>query len=250
MREKSTTVPTKMEILMINPPYVVGLSPSYVVEWRARLDVYDTESTSTAQEVVRGSLIQTGSISGGIHINFKGMKLSPRQLPPRRPVTRPDVQAAIEAMGRVLEERERADAEAGYATDLIIVVTGPPGSGATTAALAFLHQHAHRFTTHMHVNFDHTTEHADNLTTPAQVIDRWLIDFGVPPDETPPGLPMLEAWWRSITQDGLAMLIDGATSPGQVRPLLPGGPSLILITSRTDLAGLVMRDGARMISLL
>lgn len=233
---------------MLNPAYVVGLSPSYVVEWRARLDNYDTKSANTTQEIVRGSLIQAGSISGGIHINFKGMKLSPRQLPPRRPVTRPDVQAAIEAMDRELEERERADAEAGYATHLLIVVTGPPRSGATTAALAFLHQHAHRFTAHMHVNFNHITEHADNPTTPAQVINRWLIDFGVPADQIPPGLPMLGAWWRSVTQDGLAMLIDGAVALQQVRPLLPGGPSLILITSRTPLAGLV-RDGARIIAL-
>jgi hypothetical protein len=78
------------------------------------------------------------------------------------------------------------------------------------------------------------------------VLGRWLRDLGVPADQMPAGAAERAAWFRSRTQEGPLVLIDGAVSAAQVRPLLPSGPSITVITSRAVLAGLVM-NGARIV---
>ena len=48
----------------------------------------------------------------------------------------------------------------------------------------------------------------------------------------------------------MLIVLDNAASEEQVRPLLPGSPSvMVLVTSRATLAGLVARDGARRLDL-
>ena len=45
-------------------------------------------------------------------------------------------------------------------------------------------------------------------------------------------------------------MLDNAATVEQVRPLLPGSPSvMVVVTSRDSLAGLVARDGARRLDL-
>ncbi|WP_443072022.1 tetratricopeptide repeat protein [Streptomyces sp. NBC_01477] len=48
----------------------------------------------------------------------------------------------------------------------------------------------------------------------------------------------------------MLVLLDNAATAGQVRPLLPGsGNSLVVVTSRSRLSGLAVRDGARRLTL-
>src|SRR5262249_47899348 len=57
--------------------------------------------------------------------------------------------------------------------------------------------------------------------------------------------------YRSLMSDRrMLILLDNAASARQVRPLLPGtSDCLVLVTSRRDLTGLSVRDGARRVQL-
>jgi hypothetical protein len=189
--------------------------------------------------------VQASAI-GDVHINLQVTQLPPppQQLPQPRPLTRPLAKAAVQALHALLKEHQRMDP----ALPLVLVLTGPAGADVSTAALTFLHALAatadHEPAT-LYTDLHHTPGDQPPAD-PRQVLGRWLHDLGVPADQMPTGTAERAAWYRSRTQDGPLVLIDGAVSAAQVRPLLPSGPSITVITSRAVLAGLVM-NGARIL---
>jgi DNA-binding SARP family transcriptional activator len=80
---------------------------------------------------------------------------------------------------------------------------------------------------------------------PATVLERFLLLLGVSGQHIPQELESRAALYRSRLAGKRALvLLDNAASEEQVRPLLPGGPgSLVLITSRHSLSGLVGAHG-------
>lgn len=77
-------------------------------------------------------------------------------------------------------------------------------------------------------------------------LEDFLRALGVPPAEVPFGVAARAALFRSVLDGRRVLLIlDNAADTAQVRTLLPGAPHcLTLVTSRDDLAGLVIREGA------
>jgi tetratricopeptide (TPR) repeat protein len=87
--------------------------------------------------------------------------------------------------------------------------------------------------------------HSDRAAVnPAAALLTLLAQLGVDPDRMPAGLDDRVALWRSeLAARRTVVVLDNAASSAQVRPLLPGaGTHLVLVTSRRRLTGI---DGAR-----
>jgi DNA-binding SARP family transcriptional activator len=133
----------------------------------------------------------------------------------------------------------------------LVVISGTAGVGKTALAIRFGRQVARRFPDgQLYLNLRGFDPRLAPLE-PAQALRFVLGALGVTPLRMPPDLEARVALFRSIA-DGKRMLVvlDNAASPAQVRPLLPGSAdTLVIVTSRNEMAGLVATDGAQPISL-
>ncbi|KPI22245.1 NB-ARC domain protein [Actinobacteria bacterium OV320] len=81
------------------------------------------------------------------------------------------------------------------------------------------------------------------------VLARFLNDLGVRP-ATPTMDGMVSAYRTALAHRSLLLVLDNARDEDHVRPLLPGpGASAAIVTSRRQLHGLVIREGAELVDL-
>jgi DNA-binding SARP family transcriptional activator len=84
----------------------------------------------------------------------------------------------------------------------------------------------------------------------AQALTTLLIGLGVDVASVPAEVDAASALLRTtLAQRRMLLMLDNARDSAQVRPLLPGGESLVLVTSRSQLRGLATREGARRLAL-
>lgn len=133
----------------------------------------------------------------------------------------------------------------------IAVIAGVAGVGKTGLAVHWSHRARHRFPGgQLYADLrGYDAEHGP--LPPGTVLDGFLRALGVPGDQVPGGLGERAALFRSVIHGRqVLILLDNARDPEQVRPLLPGtGSCLVLISSRDRLDDLVARDGARLYAL-
>jgi DNA-binding SARP family transcriptional activator/Tfp pilus assembly protein PilF len=134
---------------------------------------------------------------------------------------------------------------------IICAVSGMAGVGKTTLAIHWAHQARNRFPDgQLYVNLRGFDPHGPAVP-PADALGRFLQALAVPADRLPPTLDARAAMYRTLLA-GRRMLVvlDNALDTDQVRPLLPGTHTCpVLITSRSQLTGLVAGDGAYSLTL-
>jgi hypothetical protein len=187
-------------------------------------------SGSVAGPKLLASLRESGSGRGSF----------PRQLPP----------SSADFVGRTGELRVLTGALARRdraGETVILAIVGTAGIGKTALAVHWAHQVADRFPDgQLYVDlrgFDPSGDPAP----PADVIAGFLHALGLSSAKIPPAAHAAAGLYRSLLA-GLRMLIvlDNARDPEQVRPLLPGNPACtVVVTSRNQLTGLVVAQGAR-----
>jgi transcriptional regulator with XRE-family HTH domain/tetratricopeptide (TPR) repeat protein len=131
----------------------------------------------------------------------------------------------------------------------IAVLAGAPGVGKTSLALHWAHRVRADFPDgQLHANLRGFDPHG--AMTAAQALGAFLAALRVPGEALPAGLDAQAALFRSLLADRRMLLVlDNAADAAQVRPLLPGAAGcLVLVTSRSQLTGLVSVEGARPIT--
>ncbi|RKS71051.1 DNA-binding SARP family transcriptional activator [Actinomadura pelletieri DSM 43383] len=135
-------------------------------------------------------------------------------------------------------------------TVVIVVVSGPAGVGKTALATRWAHRARDRFPDGQ-LYIDLRGYDQEQPVSPSAALSRFLRSLGLPGEQVPGDVEERAARYRSLLNGRrMLILLDNVASVDQIRPLLPGSAdSVVLVTSRDSLPGLVVRHGARRLDL-
>lgn len=170
----------------------------------------------------------------------------PRQLPG-------DVHRFINRISELGQLNAVLPGEGGDGAPVVVsvaVVAGTAGAGKTSLVLHWAHQVRERFPDgQLYVNL-RGYDPAQPLSA-QEALRGFLSALGVRADSVPQEPDAAVALYRSLLADRTMLIVlDNAATVAQVRPLLPGGSKcLTVVTSRSRLSGLAIRDGAHRLTL-
>jgi tetratricopeptide (TPR) repeat protein/transcriptional regulator with XRE-family HTH domain len=176
-----------------------------------------------------------------------------RQPAPVRPAQLPGDVVAFTGRRQELAALDTllVDGDGGDSTAMAIaVVCGSGGAGKTALAVHWAHRVRDRFNDgQLYVNLRGYDQ--QQPVQAGEVLTRFLNALGVNGAEVPLDADERAARYRTMTAGRrLLIVLDNAGSAEQVRPLLPGAAScVVVVTSRDSLGGLVSLHGARRVEL-
>ena len=190
------------------------------------------------------NVVQAREIQGGVHVHQpRASSLpAPRQLPA-------DVtfftgrDAELSRLDALLDRGEPAAV-------VISAIAGTGGMGKTSLAVHWAHRARERFPDgELYVNL--RGYDPGPPVTPDQALDGFLRALDVPTEKIPHDVDAQAGLYRSLLAGRrMVVVLDNVATPDQVRPLLPGSPTcVVIVTSRNRLSGLVARDGAHRLTL-
>ncbi|MFD9704243.1 ATP-binding protein [Lentzea sp. NPDC059081] len=193
-----------------------------------------------------GTVVQIHDVHGDLRLHQSNPSIhpvTPHQLPAdiRQFSGR---ETELRQLDSVLEDERPA------AAVVVCAIAGTAGVGKTALAVRWAHRVRDRFPDGQ-LYVDLLGYSPDAPVLPGQALEGFLHALGVSGDAVPPRLSDQAALYRSLL-DGRRVLVvlDNASTPDQVRPLLPGSNTCFaLITSRSSLSGLVSRNDARRLTL-
>jgi DNA-binding SARP family transcriptional activator/tetratricopeptide (TPR) repeat protein len=134
---------------------------------------------------------------------------------------------------------------------VVAAVTGTAGVGKTTLAVHWAHRVRHHFPDgQLYVNL-RGFDPSGAAVTPTEALLGFLEALGVAAAQRPSTVDAQIGLYRSLLAGKrMLLLLDNASDPEQVRPLLPADPGcLAVVTSRNQLTGLVAIEGAQRLRL-
>jgi tetratricopeptide (TPR) repeat protein len=195
-------------------------------------------------------VVQAGQVSGGVH--FHGRHDDPgqgtRQPPPRQ------LPGDLRHFVNRTAELQSLDATLTTGGDPFVppvcVIAGTAGAGKTALALRWAHQVKDRFPDgQLYVNL--RGYDPGEPVAAEEVLPRFLTALGVAASAVPTDPDSAAALYRTLLADRrMLVFLDNAATVAQVRPLLPGNAHcLTIVTSRSRLSPLAVRDGADRLTL-
>ncbi|WP_314178034.1 ATP-binding protein [Streptomyces winkii] len=195
--------------------------------------------------------MQAGQVSGGVHFHGRhgesgqraGDHPPPRQLPG-------DLRHFVNRTA----ELQSLDATLTTGGDPFVppvcVIAGTAGAGKTALGLRWAHQVKDRFPDgQLYVNL--RGYDPGEPVAAEEVLPRFLTALGVASNAIPTDPDSAAALYRTLLADRrMLVFLDNTATVAQVRPLLPGNPHcLTIVTSRSRLSPLAVRDGADRLTL-
>jgi DNA-binding SARP family transcriptional activator/tetratricopeptide (TPR) repeat protein len=127
----------------------------------------------------------------------------------------------------------------------VVGLHGPAGTGKTILGVHWAHRHRHEFPDGQ-LFVDLGGFGPDAPLGAAEALGMLLGGLDVRRGRLPTDEDERATLWRTMLADKkMLVVLDNARDSAQVRPLLPGGPSLVMVTSRSQLRSLATREGAR-----
>jgi DNA-binding SARP family transcriptional activator/tetratricopeptide (TPR) repeat protein len=130
---------------------------------------------------------------------------------------------------------------------VIAALSGTAGAGKTTLAVHWAHRVRSRFPDgQLYINL-RGFDPGGSVIEPAEAVRTFLDALGVPAREIPfSAQAQFDRYRSELSGRRMIVVLDNARDAEQVRPLLPGSPTVVvLVTSRNQLTSLVAAEGAQ-----